>query len=300
MLNKPITESRNKNSYNIDSVSTIDMLKLINNEDKKVALAVEKELDNIANAIDKITDRISLGGRLIYIGAGTSGRLGVLDASECPPTFGTDPELVKAIIAGGMEALLYAIEGAEDNGMAGRDDLLSINLNSSDAVVGIAASGNTPYVIEAIKYANSINALTIGLNNNPDSDLNKLCDIAIVPVVGAEVVTGSTRMKAGTAQKMVLNMISTGTMIKYGKVYGNLMVDVKATNNKLVTRAQEIVVEATGVSLEDAKRVLKKTDYNCKLAIFIIMTDLNNDEAKRILDLNNGYLRKALDFVKER
>lgn len=253
-MDKLITESRNHNSFNIDSVSTIDMLRIINEEDKKVALAVEKELANVANAVDEVVKRIKLGGRLIYIGAGTSGRLGILDASECPPTFGTNPELVKAIIAGGMRAVSYAIEGAEDSVCAGKDDLVEINLTSNDAVIGITASGNTPYVIGAIKYAKSKNALTIGLNNNPNSTLNKICDISITPVVGAEVVTGSTRMKAGTAQKMVLNMISTATMIKLGKVYENLMVDVKATNNKLINRAQEIVMEATGVSSEEAKR----------------------------------------------
>ncbi|MFA5576327.1 MAG: N-acetylmuramic acid 6-phosphate etherase [Tissierellaceae bacterium] len=289
-----ITESRNELSKDIDCLSTIDILKIINNEDKKIALAVEKQLDSIARAVDGIFDRISSGGRLIYIGAGTSGRLGILDASECPPTFGTDPGLVKAIIAGGKEAFTVAIEGAEDDELGGVRDLKEISLTSKDALVGITARGNTPYVLGAISYAKEIGALTVGINNNPGSALEEISHISITPVVGAEVIAGSTRMKAGTSQKMILNMISTATMIKWGKVYGNLMVDVKASNNKLEKRAEIIVMEATGVSQKEAVRALEETDYDCKLSIFMLISQLGKLEAASILEENGGYLRKAL------
>jgi len=299
-LNEIITESRNELSKDIDCLSTIDILKIINDEDKKIAFAVEKQLENISKAVDGIFDRIKYGGRLVYIGAGTSGRLGILDASECPPTFGTDPELVKAIIAGGKEAFTVAIEGAEDDYGGGERDLKEIGLTAKDAVVGITARGNTPYVLGAIAYAKKIGALTIGLNNNYGSPLEELSHISITPVVGAEVIAGSTRMKAGTSQKMVLNMISTATMIKWGKVYGNLMVDVKASNNKLEKRAEIIVMEATGASQEEADKVLRETDYDCKLSIFMIISNLGKEEAKIILEENGGYLRKALLTIKDK
>ena len=241
------TESRNSSSLNIDKVSTLDMVKIINNEDKKVALAVEKELVKIAEAIDGIVSGMQKGGRLIYIGAGTSGRLGILDASECPPTYGVSEELVQGIIAGGTEAIFRAKEGAEDSKELAIEDLKSKNITENDTIVGLAASGRTPYVIGGLEYANKIGALTVSITCNANSEVAKVSKVSIAPVVGAEVVTGSTRMKAGTAQKLVLNMLSTGTMIKLGKVYGNLMVDVRATNKKLVERAKKIVCEATGV-----------------------------------------------------
>jgi N-acetylmuramic acid 6-phosphate etherase len=282
----------------IDSISTVEMLTMINNEDKKVALAVEKEIPIIAKAVDIIIEKIYMGGRLIYIGAGTSGRIGILDASECPPTYGTNPELVQALIAGGEKAIIKAIEGSEDDTELGITDLKKINFSQKDVLVGIAASGRTPYVLSSVKYARSIGAITLGISNNPDSELNEIADIPICPVTGPEAVTGSTRMKAGTSQKMVLNMISTGVMIKYGKVYQNLMVDLKASNDKLIERCKGIVVEATGISQKEAENVLKKTNYNCKLAIFMIISELGIEDAKKILDENKGYIRKALKAVK--
>lgn len=298
-LNKLVTESRNKNTKNIDKLTTVEMLKLINNEDKSVPLAVEKEIYNIAKAIDIIAESVQNGGRLIYCGAGTSGRLGVLDASECPPTYGVDSNLVQALIAGGKEAMFNAIEGAEDSKELCAEELKSIKFSSKDVLVGIAASGRTPYVIGGLEYAKSIQAKTISLTCNPDSEISKIADIAISPVVGPEVVTGSTRMKAGTAQKLVLNMISTGVMIKIGKVFGNLMVDVKASNEKLIERAKRIVVEATGVSKDEASRVLEKTNYNVKLSIFMIVSNLEMENAKIILNENYGYIAKAIESIKK-
>ncbi|MCB2340327.1 N-acetylmuramic acid 6-phosphate etherase [Clostridium estertheticum] len=293
-LKKLITESRNENTMNIDTVSTLEMVKIINNEDKKVAGAVEKELPKIAIAIDSIAQRMHKGGRLIYIGAGTSGRLGILDASECPPTFGIPEELVQGIIAGGKEAIFRAIEGAEDSKQFAESDLKSKGLTQNDTVVGIAASGRTPYVIGGLEYANEIGALTISVTCNANSPVSAVAKISIAPVVGAEVVTGSTRLKSGTAQKLVLNMLSTGAMIKLGKVYGNLMVDVKSTNEKLTQRAKLIVCEATGVDIEEATEVLSITDFDVKLAIFMILSKLNKEQAKIRLDLNKGYIAKAL------
>lgn len=292
------TEHRNINTLNIDRVTTVEMLQMINDEDKKVALAVEKEINNIANAVDIIVDKLLLGGRLIYIGAGTSGRIGILDASECPPTYGTDPELVQAFIAGGEKALVKSIEGAEDDIEGGANQLNSINFNKNDVLVGITASGRTPYVLGAIEYAQKIGAATIGICNNPDSVLAKISNLSICPLTGPEAITGSTRMKAGTSQKLVLNMITTGVMIKFGKVYENLMVDVIASNEKLINRCKTIVVEATGVSQEEAEIILNETNYNCKLAIFMIISKSNLNDAKKILHENNGYIRKALEAVK--
>lgn len=291
------TESRNSSSLNIDKVSTLDMVKIINNEDKKVALAVEKELVKIAEAIDGIVSGIQKGGRLIYIGAGTSGRLGILDASECPPTYGVSEELVQGIIAGGTEAIFRAKEGAEDSKELAIEDLKSKNITENDTIVGLAASGRTPYVIGGLEYANKIGALTVSITCNANSEVAKVSKVSIAPVVGAEVVTGSTRMKAGTAQKLVLNMISTGTMIKLGKVYGNLMVDVRATNEKLVERAKKIVSEATGVDREVSEKVLKETNYDVKLSILMILTGLDINEAKEKLSQNKGYIAKAMETI---
>ena len=291
------TESRNSSSLNIDKVSTLDMVKIINNEDKKVALAVEKELVKIAEAIDGIVSGMQKGGRLIYIGAGTSGRLGILDASECPPTYGVSEELVQGIIAGGTEAIFRAKEGAEDSKELAIEDLKSKNITENDTIVGLAASGRTPYVIGGLEYANKIGALTVSITCNANSEVAKVSKVSIAPVVGAEVVTGSTRMKAGTAQKLVLNMLSTGTMIKLGKVYGNLMVDVRATNKKLVERAKKIVCEATGVDREVAEKVLKETNYDVKLSILMILTGLDINEATEKLSQNKGYIAKAMETI---
>ena len=296
-LGKLTTESRNQNTLDIDKVSTIEMVRIINEEDKKVALAVEKEIPQIAKAIDGIVERMHKGGRLIYIGAGTSGRLGILDASECPPTYGVSEELVQGIIAGGMEAIFRAQEGAEDSRELAVSDLKSKALNDTDIVVGLAASGRTPYVIGGLEYANSIGALTVSVTCNADSEASKCSSIAIAPVVGPEVVTGSTRLKSGTAQKLVLNMLSTGSMIKLGKVYGNLMVDVQSTNEKLVERAKKIVSEATGLNIEEATKVLNETNFDVKLAIFMTLSKLDKEEAKSKLDESKGYIAKALELV---
>lgn len=296
-LSKLTTESRNQNTLNIDKVSTLEMVKMINEEDKKVANAIEIELPKIAEAIDGIVERMQKGGRLIYIGAGTSGRLGILDASECPPTYGVSEELVQGLIAGGQEAIFRAKEGAEDSKELAVLDLKDKHLNENDTVVGIAASGRTPYVIGGLEYANEIGALTISVTCNADSQVAKEAKIAISPVVGAEVVTGSTRLKSGTAQKLVLNMLSTGSMIKMGKVYGNLMVDVKATNEKLFERSKKIVCEATGVSFKEAETILNETGFDVKLSIFMILSNLEKEEAKVILEMNNGYIAKALKNI---
>ncbi|MHB1392193.1 MAG: N-acetylmuramic acid 6-phosphate etherase [Clostridia bacterium] len=293
-LDKLITESRNINTVNIDSVSTVEMLRMINDEDKTVAYAVEKELGRIAEAVDIIHERLSSGGRLIYIGAGTSGRLGIIDASECPPTFGTDPEFVQGIIAGGRNAVFKSVEGAEDYKDEGISDVKSVGLCDKDVLVGLAASGRTPYVIGALEYANEINAVTVAVTCNPDSEMARVARVSIAPVVGPEAITGSTRMKAGTAQKLVLNMLTTGVMIKLGKVYENLMVDVKASNIKLTERAKKIVSQCAGVEETDAKKALEETEYDVKLAIFMIKSGLSKEDARKELDENNGFIKKAL------
>ena len=266
------TEDQNPNTLNIDSVSTLEMVELINAEDKNVAFAVEKVKEEIAKAIDVIAERLSRGGRLIYIGAGTSGRMGILDASECPPTFGVDASLIKGLIAGGPTAIFKAVEGAEDNALLGVSDVKNIELNEKDTLCGIAASGRTPYVIGAMNYAKEIGAAVIGVTMNEDSEMANIAEIPISVMVGPEVIMGSTRMKCGTAQKMVLNMLTTGAMIKLGKVYGNLMVDLQPSNEKLIVRAKRIVKLATGAAEEVIENVLKQTDNNVKLAISIIKT----------------------------
>ncbi|MEQ6359729.1 N-acetylmuramic acid 6-phosphate etherase [Thermoanaerobacter thermohydrosulfuricus] len=294
VLEELITEGRNPDTMDIDRLSTIDMLKKINNEDKKVAFAVEKVIPSIAEAIDRIVERMKKGGRLIYIGAGTSGRIGILDASECPPTFGVDPGLVVGIIAGGDGAIRNAIESAEDDMEAGRQDLININLTSNDSVVGISASGRTPYVIGGLQYAKEIGALTVGLFCNKNESISNIVDVMITPVVGPEVIMGSTRMKAGTAQKLVLNMISTGAMIKLGKVYSNLMVDLQANNEKLIERARRMLKLATGANEELIEKTLKETNYNVKLAILMIVADVNKEEAKKLLGSADGYIAEAI------
>lgn len=267
------TEKRNAASANIDKVSTLEMLKIINDEDKKVALAVEKVLPQIANAVDTIAQKLSSGGRLFYIGAGTSGRLGILDASECPPTFGVDSDLVQGIIAGGNYAITNAVEGAEDNKNLAVENLQEKNFSAADILVGIAASGRTPYVLGGIEYAKKIDAVTVGVSCVENSALAKIVDIEITPITGAEVITGSTRMKAGTATKMILNMLTTGAMIRLGKVYGNLMVDVRATNEKLRDRAKRIVIAATGCDEITAVDALNKFEGRAKLAIDFLLRE---------------------------
>ncbi|MGH4124352.1 MAG: N-acetylmuramic acid 6-phosphate etherase [Clostridium sp.] len=291
------TEQRNPLTMCIDMVSTEEMMKLINDEDKKIANAVEKQLANIVKAVDLISEGFDKEGRLIYLGAGTSGRLGILDASECPPTFGVSPEMVHGIIAGGHQAILTAVEGAEDSKNYAVDDLKGINFNKNDVLVGIAASGRTPYVIGGLEYAKDLGAVTIGITNNNNSEIAIIAEVCIAVEVGGEVITGSSRMKAGTAQKMVLNMLTTGAMIKQGKVYENLMVDVEATNFKLKQRCKKIIMEATSVDEGRAKEYLELTDYDVKLSIFMIKTKLNKIEAREILDKYKGHIRKALKSV---
>lgn len=293
-LNSMITESRNSASENIDMLSTLEMLKVINDEDKKVALAIERILPNIAQVVDKIVEAFAKGGRLIYSGAGTSGRLGILDASECPPTFGTKPEQVVGLIAGGHKAIFQAVENAEDNVQMGADDLKNLNFNARDVLIGIAASGRTPYVKGAIEYAKSLGATTAYLGCNPNGILASIADINLVPVVGPEVVTGSSRLKAGTAQKLVLNMLTTGSMIRSGKVYGNLMVDVESTNQKLVIRQRKIVMDATDCTEEEAIKALDACNGHCKTAIVMILTNTTADEATKLLEKHNGFIRKAI------
>jgi N-acetylmuramic acid 6-phosphate etherase len=251
-----LTEAQNPTSSAIDALSTADMLRVINAADEEVAQAVKREIPNIARAVDAIVERFERGGQLFYIGAGTSGRLGVLDASECPPTFHTPPDLVQAIIAGGDRALRHSVEKAEDDPEQAKRDLEQRGFTSHDALAGIAASGRTPYVIGGISFARALGALTIALSCTPDSDIAKAAEIAITPLPGPEIITGSTRMRAGTATKLVLNMLSTGVMIRMGYVYGNLMVNVRPTNTKLTDRARRIIASITGVSYHEASRLL--------------------------------------------
>ncbi|ELV7518347.1 N-acetylmuramic acid 6-phosphate etherase [Photobacterium damselae] len=293
-LSQLVTESRNQASNAIDTLSTLDMVTVINQEDQKVALAVEKTLPEVALAVDAIADAFMAGGRLIYMGAGTSGRLGILDASECPPTYGSNPNQVVGLIAGGHKAILKAVENAEDNRELAKQDLQNLGLTENDVVVGIAASGRTPYVIGGMKYAHSIGAQVVAVSCNPQSEMTKIADIAITPVVGAEVVTGSSRMKAGTAQKLVLNMLTTGAMIRTGKVFGNLMVDVEATNAKLIQRQTNIVMQATDCDVTQAEEALSACDRHCKTAILMILAGLDAEQAKKQLANHNGFIRSAL------
>ncbi|WP_312056344.1 N-acetylmuramic acid 6-phosphate etherase [Pantoea brenneri] len=293
-LSQMITEGRNPASQNIDELSTEAMLRVINDEDKKVALAVEAIVPQIADAVDAISAAFQAGGRLIYCGAGTSGRLGILDASECPPTFGTPREQVVGLIAGGHRAILQAVENAEDNRAQGAQDLRDINFSREDVLVGIAASGRTPYVLGALEYAGQLGATTVALTCNPDSPMSQAAAIALTPVVGPEVVTGSSRMKAGTAQKLVLNMLTTGAMIRSGKVYGNLMVDVEATNQKLVQRQVNIVRQATDCDEATASTALSACGGHCKTAILMVLAGLSADEAQALLAQHQGFIRHAL------
>lgn len=296
-INKLPTEQRNPNTADIDRVSTLEIVRRINDEDKKVAYAVERELEPIAKAVDAIQDALRSGGRLIYCGCGTSGRLGVLDAAECPPTYSADPGMVMGVMAGGERAMFKAVEGAEDNAEAGREDMKQINLSAKDVLVGIAASGRTPYVLGAMAYAHEIGAKTVALTCNKASEMNAVADIPIGVETGPEVITGSTRMKCGTAQKMVLNMLSTGAMIRLGKVYGNLMVDVMPTNEKLVRRAISIVATAAGVDEEEARRTLEACGFSVKTAIVMLVRGESAEAAKERLNATGGVIAKALGEV---
>ena len=293
-LKKIATEQRNPDTMHIDTLSTLDMIRLINREDYKVAEAVSLVTEKIAQAVDLIADRLSKGGRLIYCGAGTSGRLGILDAVECPPTYSTDPEMVQGLIAGGHSAIFRAVEGAEDSRELGRKDLENIAFTACDVLVGIAASGRTPYVLGCMEYAKELGAATVSVTCCPASALDDFADIGISPAPGPEVVTGSTRMKSGTAQKMVLNMLSTGAMIKLGKVYGNLMVDVKPSNEKLIRRCVSIVCAAAECDETVAISALEACDYRPKTAIVMVLLGVGADEAKALLSCSGGHISKVL------
>ncbi len=290
-----ITEKSNPNTVNIDCASSLEIAQMINNEDLKVAQKINENLESIAKAIDVISDNFLNGGRLFYFGAGTSGRLGVLDASECPPTFSSEPDMVQGIIAGGDRALRFAIEGAEDSIDLAREDFAKIQATKNDTIVSISASGNANYVIEVLKLAKEIGSKTIALTCNPNAKMSEFADVVICIETGAEAITGSTRMKAGTAQKMVLNMLTTGAMVKIGKVYKNLMIDVKPTNIKLKDRAARIVSEIAKVEKEIALNMLEENAYNLKEAVLQIKYGITFEKAQELLKEHNGILRKVFE-----
>lgn len=294
-LEKLATEKRNADTAEIDSVSTLEMIRLIHTEDQKATAAITPLLPQIAAAVDVIAERLRRGGRLFYVGAGTSGRLGILDAAECPPTYGTTPELVQGLIAGGRAAVFCAQEGAEDDSDGGRQDLAACTLTAADAVVGLSASGRTPYVIGALTYAKNRGAAVISVDCSSDAPISRCSDIDICALVGAEVITGSTRMKAGTAQKLILNMLSTGVMVRLGKVYGNLMVDVKTSNKKLEERACRIVMEAASCSRAAATEALSAANGHAKTAIVMILLGLSATAAAAALERHGGYIRNVLE-----
>jgi N-acetylmuramic acid 6-phosphate etherase len=297
-LSKLTTEQRNQNSMNMDEMSTMEMLRMMNEEDQKVAFAVEKVLPQVEHAIENIYEALQNGGRLFYVvGAGTSGRLGIMDASECPPTFMTPPEMVQTVMAGGNDAFFQAVEGSEDSEKSGEADVKEKGITKNDVILGITASGRTPYPIGALKYARQIGAYTASLSCNENSRISSFADCSIEVIVGPEILTGSTRMKAATAHKMILNMISTATMVKLGKVYENLMVDVHASNYKLKERAKRNIMEITNVSYEKAEEVLRQTNHEVKPAIVMIKAGVSVKEAKAVIDENNGYVRKAIDYL---
>ena len=296
-ISKLATEQRNSKSQNIDAENTLGILKIINEEDKTVAAAVEKEIPYIGKAVEIIVYALKNGGRLLYFGAGTSGRLGVLDAVECPPTFGTPYDLIQGFIAGGEEAMFRAQEGAEDFEENGAEDASRINVTNKDVVCGIAASRRTPYVVGAVKKAKELGAKTLYVTCNPRSTFNiDEVDIAICPDVGPEVIMGSTRMKSGTAQKMVLNMLTTASMIRLGKVYENMMIDLQMTNNKLVERSKRIVMTVTGVSYDEAEVYLKKAHGHVKTALVMILAKVNADIARERLEKCDGFVRQAIEY----
>ncbi len=289
-----LTEKRNPNSVNIDLMSSLEIVQVINNEDKKVALAVEKVLPHIASAVDMIADAFLKGGRLAYFGAGTSGRLGVLDASECWPTFGVEHGMVCGFIAGGDKALRYSVENAEDSQESGLTDLMTFNPTCNDIIVGISAGGNAPYVLAVLEKAQNLGCKTIGISSNPKAKLAAFSDVFINPIVGEEVITGSSRMKSGTAQKMILNMLSTASMIRIGKTYENYMVDVRTMNAKLTDRATRIVSEIAKIPYETAGQFLVSADYRVKTACVMAVKNVSKEEAVCLLNQNGGILKKAL------
>lgn len=293
-LDNLLTEARNPQTMELDSMTPLEIVTAMNREDARVPESIRPQLPNIAQCVAWATEAIRSGGRLIYMGAGTSGRLGVLDAVECPPTFGVSPDVVVGLIAGGERAFVKAVEGAEDSRELGKADLEAIGLTPKDLVVGIAASGRTPYVLGGLAYANSLGCKTAAISCNPGSALGKEARLAIEVAPGPECLTGSTRLKAGTAQKLILNMISTATMVGCGKAYSNLMVDVMQTNEKLVVRAQNIVMEATGVSRDSAKEAIALAGGSCKLAVTMILADCTVEEAKERLDRCGGSVRQAI------
>ncbi|WHZ31901.1 N-acetylmuramic acid 6-phosphate etherase [Desemzia incerta] len=294
-LDKLTTETRNHQTMNLDELTTSEVVQLMNEEDKKVAYAVEKELPSISKVAEAIIESFKKGGRLIYMGAGTSGRLGVLDAAECVPTFSVDPTMVQGLIAGGMKAMTVAVEGAEDSATLGKEDLQNIDLTADDVVLGIAASGRTPYVIGALTYANEIGATTASLSCNKEAEISRYATLPIEVEVGPEVLTGSTRLKSGTAQKLVLNMLSTSSMIGIGKVYQNLMVDVKPSNEKLVERSKRIIMQATDCSYEQASQAFTSANQQVKTAIVMILTDSTKEEAEQKLTDSQGFIRNTKD-----
>jgi N-acetylmuramic acid 6-phosphate etherase len=295
---KTITEETNPNTKGIDRRSTLEIVRLINQEDKTVAEAVWQVLDFVAKAVDLIAGRLGSGGRLIYVGTGTSGRLGVLDASECPPTFGVSADLVRGVIAGGYDALHRSVEAAEDDPEQAVSDLQSLSVSGHDVVVGISASGNTPYTLGAVEYATKVGAATISITCNPNSRMAAAADVSIAPVVGPEAIAGSSRMKAGTAQKMILNMLSTATMIKLGLVYGNLMANLRATNDKLRRRARAILAEETGISADESLRVFEAAGEDLRVALLMIRSSLSRSDAERLLESHGGSVSRALDGLK--
>lgn len=294
-LDQLVSEGRNPSTMDIDLLSTVDILNKINAEDQKVAQAVKCVLPQLAKAVEATVSAFNQGGRLIFIGAGTSGRLGVLDAVECVPTFNINSEQVVGIMAGGRDAIFKAVEGAEDSTTLAVDDLKAINLTADDLVVGLAASGRTPFVLSGLAYAKSQGSVTVGVTCCPGTPLMSESDIGICPVVGPEVLAGSTRMKSATAQKMVLNMLTTASMIKSGKSYQNLMVDVKASNEKLMARAVRIVMQATDCSYEASKEALKKANNNAKMAILLLLTGSTLEQGEALLKKHNGFLRNAVE-----
>lgn len=292
-----ITEESNPKSASLDEMPTADILKTMNEEDQTIALAVRKALPQIEQAVEAVVTAFKTGGRLIYTGAGTSGRIGVLDAVECPPTFSTSPELVQAVLAGGNEAMFNAVEGAEDDELLGASDLEKLRITKNDVVIGIAASGRTPYVKGGLVYANACGATTVALSSNAGSLIGKHADIKIEVVTGPEVLTGSTRLRAATAHKMVLNMITTASMVKNGKVYKNLMVDLNASNYKLRERAKQMVCTITDVSYEEAEAVLEQTAFDVKLAIVMIFTGVAKEEAEGLILSSGGFVREAVKMA---
>lgn len=298
-LQKLTTEQRNPASMHIDEMATLEMVRVINEEDKKVAAAIEAELPAVARAVDAAAERFGNGGRLIYCGSGTSGRLGTLDSVELLPTYGISPERAFGLIAGKREAMYYAVEGAEDSSQMAVDDLKEVHLSAGDVLISIAASGRTPYGIGAIEYAKEVGALTISVICNRECPMYELADIAIAPVVGPEVITGSTRMKAGTAQKMVLNMLSTSIMIKCGKVYQNLMVHVQPSNEKLVHRARTMISQVTGVDMEAAAKLLDDAGRDVSVAIIMHETELDREKAAALLEQASGRVSQAIRCFRE-